>query len=338
MERWALGRFIAGIFSILLTTWPALSAGSASADRSPQLTGVNLAGAEFNPNSSRLHFDYTYPTAAEIDAFAAVGLRTFRVPVLSRRLLDASGARVATESADWRALSALIDHAAQRASDVIIDLHQYGSMPSGLVGRSEKATEEFIAFWRAVASSLRDRPNVIFGLMNEPNAQDAKEWLGAANAGIAAIRQAGAKQLVLVPGSYWDGAHSWTGSDNAAVMIGVIDPARHIAFEVHQYLDANSSGTSAQVVPGAGATRLAAFTAWARQHRVTGYLGEFGFAATPEALREGEAMLAYLKANRDVWLGWTYWTGGPWMGSYMFTVEPTGNRSSPQLELLKRFR
>ena len=54
--------------------------------------------------------------------------------------------------------------------------------------------------------------------MNEPHDQSASAWLGSANAAIAAIRNAGAMQEILVPGSYWDGAGSWTTTDNATVI------------------------------------------------------------------------------------------------------------------------
>ena len=46
--------------------------------------------------------------------------------------------------------------------------------------------------------------------MNEPHVQTASEWLGSANAAIAAIRGAGASQEILVPGTDWDGAWTWT--------------------------------------------------------------------------------------------------------------------------------
>ena len=61
--------------------------------------------------------------------------------------------------------------------------------------------------------------------MNEPHEQSASAWLGSANAAIAAIRNAGAMQEILVPGSYWDGAWSWTTTDNATVIgTGVQEP------------------------------------------------------------------------------------------------------------------
>ena len=34
-------------------------------------------------------------------------------------------------------------------------------------------------------------------------------------------------------------------------------------------------------------------------------------------------MLNYLDQNDDVWLGWTWWAGGPKWGNYMFTLDPT---------------
>jgi endoglucanase len=121
--------------------------------------------------------------------------------------------------------------------------------------------------------------------MNEPHDQSASVWLGSANAAIEAIRAAGASQEILVPGSYYDGAWTWTTSDNAAVIgTGVQDPAHNFAFEVHQYLDADGSGTHAGVVSAEiGVERLTAITQWAEatNHRL--FLGEVGVASTRPA-------------------------------------------------------
>ena len=37
----------------------------------------------------------------------------------------------------------------------------------------------------------------------------------------------------------------------------------------------------------------------------------------------GEAMLDYLHANKDVWVGHTYWAGGAWWRNYGWDVQPT---------------
>jgi endoglucanase len=301
------------------------------------LTGVNLSGAELNPSKSRIYWEYTYPTKQEVTYFTQKGFKIFRIPVLSSRILSSSIAD-GGGGQDWTALTGLISQAAAAGAWVIIDIHQYGNMPSGLVGRNAAATTEFVAAWSEIANRLRSTSNVIFGLMNEPNQQSADEWLTGVNAAIAQIRKNGASQLILVPGSYWDGAHSWTSTDNAAVMAGVVDPGNNFAYEVHQYLDQHSSGTTPNVAPGSGKTSLAAFTQWARSHHAKGFLGEFGFASTATAMKEGEDLVAYMAANRDVWCGWTYWAGGPWWGEYMFTVEPTKTGDRPQMGILTKYK
>jgi endoglucanase len=313
-----------------------LSASPAFADsNSAWMTGVNLSGAELNAKKSRINFDYVFPTIKEIEYFRAKGFRYFRLPVLMQRLFHfEGGVPDTTPTTDWKQFVALIDKAAGADAVIIVDFHQFGRTQSGLIGRDAAATQEFVAAWAETAKRLKDKPNVIFNLMNEPHEQTAEEWLPAANAAIAAIRQAGAKQLLLVPGSSWTGAHSWTTSANARVMTGVVDPANNFAYDVHQYLDSNSSGTSPDAVPGSGSERLKAFTEWARQNHAHGFLGEFGFSSAEPALREGAALIKYMSDNRDVWIGWTYWAAGPWWGDYMYSVEPKNGADRPQLDVL----
>ncbi|MGH7336935.1 MAG: hypothetical protein ACREI7_05115, partial [Myxococcota bacterium] len=78
-----------------------------------------------------------------------------------------------------------------------------------------------------------------------------------------------------------------------------------------------------------------------------GLLGEFAVAGSmignageqigDEALAD---MLAYIEDNADVWLGWTWWAGGPWWGDYMFTLEPqnlgqANETDRPQLAVMQ---
>jgi endoglucanase len=142
--------------------------------------------------------------------------------------------------------------------------------------------------------------------------------------------------LVLVPGNAWTGANSWVGSGSAEVMLRVVDPADHFIFEVHQYLDGDSSGTHASVVSRTiGSERLRAFTLWCRTHHKRAFLGEFGAAASPAATAAIDEMLTSMEANADVWTGFTWWAAGPWWGDYMFSIEPKNGRDRPQLESLR---
>jgi hypothetical protein len=40
-------------------------------------------------------------------------------------------------------------------------------------------------------------------------------------------------------------------------------------------------------------------------------------------------MLAHIEANKDVWIGWSWWAAGPWWGEYMFTIEPQNISTTP---------
>ena len=93
--------------------------------------------------------------------------------------------------------------------------------------------------------------------MNEPNSMSTPLWAATAAKAIQAIRSAGAKQLVLVPGNGWTGAHSWmqnwpdtSGSklSNAQAFDNFSDPANNWAFEMHQCLDENYSGSGTTCV------------------------------------------------------------------------------------------
>jgi endoglucanase len=327
------------IAALCLPAWFALAMPCfATSEAQLTLPGVNLPSGSFGSPGNKREFDYTYPKPADIDYFADKGFKSFRISFLAKRLLSDDGTGRMQPTDDMNVLGALIDHAAARGGTVVLDMHDYGLTRSDkLIGRDPGATKEFAAQWRAIAREFADRLNVVFGLMNEPNKQTAAEWLEGANAAVAAIRQAGAKQLVLVPGSHWGSALTWTSTDNAQVMSGFRDPGNNSAFEVHQYLDAGNSGGSPDAETGAGSSRLVAFTEWARKHGVRAYLGEFGWAANEPSQQEGRALLCYMSDNQDVWLGWSYWAGGPWWGDYMYSIQPKDGMDRPQMKVLSAF-
>ena len=71
-------------------------------------------------------------------------------------------------------------------------------------------------------------------------------------------------------------------------MIGtsVQDPAHNFALQVHQYLDADSSGTHPGVVsPTIGFERLTAITQWAEAKGYRLFLGEVGVDTDPASLQ-----------------------------------------------------
>jgi endoglucanase len=243
-------------------------------------------------------------------------------------------------------LSDIVDYATSKGAYAILDPHDYARYDDQVIGAatdggpSAVSAAEFATFWAELATQFASNPLVVFGLVNEPNTMPTELWLADANAAIAAIRgRAHATNVTFVPGNGWTGAHRWSGSSygtaNATVMLGVVDPSNKYLFEVHQYLDADSSGTSATCASTtAGSSALTDFTGWLETHHLRGFLGEFGAADNATCISAVSDMLSYVDQNRDVWAGWTWWSAGPWWGSYMYSIEPSNGQAAPQLAAL----
>jgi len=298
-------------------------------------TGVNLAGADFGEGSlpGIYNTHYTYPTSAEVDYFIGKGMNTFRLPFRWERLQQSLNAPF--NSAEFARLDNFVNYATGQGAHVVLDPHNYARYHGGVVGSGSVPNAAFGDFWSRLANEYKDNERVIFGLMNEPNSMPTEQWRDAANAAIVAIRNTGAANLILVPGNAWTGAHSWNqnwyGTPNSVSMLGIVDSVNNFAFDVHQYLDGDSSGGSSQIVSQTiGQERLVQFTNWLHTNNRRGFLGEFAVANStigasgPQIGDEAiHNMLNYIEANGDVWLGWTWWAAGPWWGNYMFTLEPT---------------
>lgn len=307
------------------------------------LLGVNLAGAEFGSVGQPYGTGYTYPTHAEIDYYAASGMNVIRLPFLWERLQPTLDG--ALDKDELARIDDVVSYATSKGLKVDLDVHNYGKYNGQLIGTPAVPTSAFADLWGKLAGHFASNSNVMFGLMNEPQQSDATSWLQSVNAAIGAIRSAGATQEVLVPGINWDGAWTWAGTPNATVIgTGVVDPLKNYAFEVHQYLDSDGSGTTSQVASAdTGVTRLEGATQWAEQTGQKLFLGEFGVATDSTSLAALKNMLAYMNQHSDAWQGATYWAGGPWWwGSNIYGIEPTGLGTAtvtdqPQMAILKEF-
>ena len=327
------------IASIGALSLPAFVAVVSARDRLPYLTGVNIAGAEFNGRKvpGVPDRDYFYPAKKTIDYVAAKGMSSIRVPFLWERMQPALNGPLDAE--ELRRLEGVVRYANNKRLYVVLDLHNYAYYRQKVIGSPDVPVTALADVWRRLAARFANDAQVGFGLMNEPKGLLTETWLAAANAAIDAIRRAGADNTIFVPGNGWTGAHSWLstryGAANGDVMLGVIDPADNYVYEVHQYLDSNYSGTHADCRnETVGVDTLRLFTQWARQNKKRAYLGEFGAGANPVCLRALDLMLKFIDGNRDVWTGWSYWAAGAWPPSYFTSVEPVGGVDRPQMSVL----
>jgi len=212
------------------------------------------------------------------------------------------------------------------------------------IGTAAVPYSSFGNLWIQLATHYISNQKVFFGLMNEPHDLPTEQWLTAANVAIAGIRSTGATNLITVPGNAYTGAHSWLQSVNGntasgSVMLGVVDPLNNYIYEVHEYLDSDYSGTHTTCAgPTFGSQGLAAFTGWARTNGKRAILGEFaGTSTDPTCTLAIQDMLTYIIQNQDVYVGWTWWAGGPLWGTYMFDLEPGSSTNAALMSVLQPF-
>lgn len=303
--------------------------------------GINLSGAEFGKVGGKVNTDYTYPGDQTIRYFAEKGFNSVRLPFKWERLQPRARGALSTDELK------LIDYAVARIKaagmTVVLDPHNYAEYFGKQLNSADVGVDVLANLWGRLAAHYANDPQVSFGLMNEPHDMPATQWLPVANAAIAAIRKAGANNLILVPGVSWTGAHSWqtdmAGGSNAKVMLGVVDSANRYAYEVHQYFDADFSGTKAECSGAAAAVAgVEAVTQWLRANGKRGYLGEFGASADPACIKGIKDMTGVLESNRDLWVGWSYWVAGDWWPpSEPLNIQPTASGDRPQLAGLKPY-
>jgi endoglucanase len=302
--------------------------------------GVNLAGGEFGSALPGVEgSDYTFPTHAEVDYFIGKRLNTFRVGFKWERMQHSANGEL--DATYFSRLEDVVTYATSKGAYVILNPHNFARYYGKVVGSVEVPKEVFADFWRRVSSRFKANPKVLFNLVNEPHDMSTEQWVGAANAAIAAIRSAKASNTVIVPGNGWTGAHGWTsnhyGTPNSEAMLNIADSEGNILFEAHQYLDSDSSGTSPDCVSTTvGRERLEGFVKWLRDSKRKGFLGEFAGADNATCNTAIENMLDYIHASSDVLVGWLWWAGGPWWGDYMFTLDPDprDGKDRPQMSLL----
>ena len=303
--------------------------------------GVNLAGGEFNAGRRPGVYakDYIYPDARVARPFIDMGMHAVRVPVLWERLQPVAREPLSsTELARFdKALAGL-----RQFDLIIIDIHNYGKWQGKRLDQIDGGARHLADLWTRLAHHYKADRKIAFGLMNEPNGISPAAWRRIVDPSVAAIRRTGARNLILVPGSKWTGAHSWTtgGADsNARAFADFRDPGGNYALEMHQYLDQDSSGTHPDCVgPDVARRRMQAATSWLRATRHRAFLGEFGAGPGEQCLASLDALLGHLRQNDDVWTGWAYWAGGGWWGNrYPMTLQPDKGRPRPQAAVVGRY-
>ncbi|GJC90020.1 endoglucanase gh5-1 [Colletotrichum liriopes] len=260
--------------------------------------------------------EFIFPDPATITTLRGQGYNTFRVQFKMERLTPGS-LTGAFNNAYLQNFTQVINHITQSGGWAVLDPHNYGRFNNAII----TDTNAFQTWWTNFATQFKNNDKVIFDTNNEYHTMDQTLVLNLNQAAINGIRAAGATQFIFVEGNQWSGAWSWTTvNDN---MKALTDPLNKIVYEMHQYLDSDSSGTSTACVSTTiGVERVQAATNWLRQNGKVGILGEFAGGANTQCQTAVKGLLDHLKANSDVWTGALWWAAGPWWGDYIYSFEP----------------
>ena len=198
---------------------------------------------------------------------------------------------------------ARIDWAVKCAKDhqlaIILDMHH----DEGLMTEPVRHRERFKALWRQIATHYRGEPETVaFELLNEPQRKlDAEQWNALLAETLPIVRESNPTRTVILGPADYSNYHQLPtlklpGDDkNLVVTFHYYDPF-HFTHQGAEWVGQDSSGWLGTKWSGSAEEQKAiqdAFdnaAAWAKEHHVEIYLGEFG---------------AYSKADMDSRVRWT---------------------------------
>jgi endoglucanase len=129
--------------------------------------------------------------------------------------------------------------------------HNYARWYGGIIGQGGPTNAQYASLLSQLASKYAGTPQVAFDIMNEPHDLNIGTWAGTVQAAVTAIRNAGAtNHTILIPGMDYASAGAFPYNSGPS-LLGVSNPdgsKTGLIFNVHQYLDADHTGTHSNCV------------------------------------------------------------------------------------------
>lgn len=303
------------------------------------LIGVNLSGASFGGNNipGKHGTNYIYPSEDYYKRYSEAGIKLIRLPFRWERVQHELGSRL--DSNELSLLIQALDLADKYGMKVVLDMHNYFRYYGKLIASAEVPVAEFADAWARLAAKTKAHPGLFgYGLMNEPHGTNGK-WPEAALAAAQAIRKIDPDNWILVAGEHWSSAQRWPKANPHLIDAPFMrDPASKLIYEGHLYFDADGSGTyknrNETFDPMLGVKRVEPFVHWLKEHKLRGFVGEYGVPDwSKSAMTAMDNLLSYLEKNC---IPSTYWAGGPWWGTYPMALDAKDGKPRPQLDILKK--
>jgi endoglucanase len=319
------------------------SVASAQCLSETDLKGVNLAGAEFNGKKipGKINKDYIYPNLDDLDYVVALGGNVIRLPFRWERIQPRLSEEL--DQAELIRLKGVVKAAKARHLCTILDIHNYGYFGKEIIGSESVPVSAFHDLWIRLAAQFTDPEATILGLMNEPSGLTIATWSPIAQSTVNAVRNDGAKNIILVSGGRWSGVHEWfkksgtPAMSNAEAFGGLQDKLDRSWLEVHQYADANYSGMGKECIsPDRFEKIFAPISAWAKKSEKKLFLGEFGVPADDNCIAALSEILKQISENES-WKGSAYWAAGRWWGGYPYSIQMKGGVEPKQTGPLRNY-
>jgi endoglucanase len=294
--------------------------------------GINLGNALEAPKEGawgvKLKAEY-------FQAIKQAGFDSVRLPV--RWSAHAQAAAPYTIDADFaQRVDWAIDQALQNKLNIIVNVHHYDEMDT----TPDKHLPRLIGLWEQIAARYKDRPaSVYFELFNEPHDKfvDAK-WTAAIPTLLATVRKTNPTRPVIVGPSHWnaiwalDKVQLPKDDHNLILTVHYYDPFEFTHQGASWVKDSAKwkgktwSGTPAEKEAVRKALEKAA--AWAKQHDLPVFLGEFGAYEAADMASRAKWTAHVVEEAQRLGFSWAYWEFCSGFGAY----DPKTDQWRPQLK------
>jgi len=171
------------------------------------------------------------------------GLNAFRLPVAWQYLVNNNLGGI-LDARNFGKYNALVQGCLSAgASMCIVDIHNYARWNGGIIGQGGPTNDQFNSLWSQLATEYGMDTRIAFGLMNEPHDLNVTTWVDTVQSAVTAIRETGAQNTILLPGTHFTNAAAMRTSGGGPELLKVTNPdgsTDNLVLDVHQYLDYDS--------------------------------------------------------------------------------------------------
>ncbi|KAI0703463.1 glycoside hydrolase superfamily, partial [Cytidiella melzeri] len=297
----------------------------------PRLGGVNTAGYDFGENT-----DGTFsgngvdPPTSQYAHFTPQRVNLYRVRAYCSWQLMTPTLGGPIDPVFFARYNATVQAALSTGPNVwvIADVHNYARWNNTIIGQGGPTNDEFISLWTQLSEKFFNEPRIIFGLMNEPHdLNSVATWVDTVQQTVNAIRNFGAPNYLLLPGSSWSSAEAFP-TEAGPLLVNVTNPSGdndRLIFDVHKYLDVDNSGQHADCVTN-NVDVLQTLVDFLRENgNRQAILSETGGGNTDSCYTLFEEELRFVRDSFPVMAGYSVWSAGAFDTTYVTTVTPFAN-------------